>query len=110
MHLDSNLKSLHLSTAILKNSQNHLHDYFLGRYTDVVEVEAAARLEGMLNSALQLFWIKNNKPEKFRQIQHSVHFPSILSFLFHEKLFSGICSIGCHTFYGTIDKTNTTTG
>lgn len=98
VHLDNNLKIISPIYSYTKEFPESLTRLFLSRYSDVVEVEAAAPLEGMLNSALQLFWIKNNKPEKFRRIHHSVHFPQFLSFLFTKKLFSGICSIGCHTF------------
>ncbi|WBL43924.1 FGGY family carbohydrate kinase [Algoriphagus halophytocola] len=51
----------------------------------------------MLNSGLQLYFIKYAKPELFRKIKHSFHFPQFLSFLFTGEKVSDYTSIGCHT-------------
>lgn len=51
----------------------------------------------MLNSGLQLFFIKYTKPELFKKIKHSLHFPQYLSFLFTGEMVSDYTSIGCHT-------------
>ena len=52
---------------------------------------------GMLNSGLQLYWLKYAKPEIFRKIRWSLHFPQFLSFLFTGLPLSEYTSIGCHT-------------
>lgn len=51
----------------------------------------------MLNSGLQLYFIKYEKPDFFRKIKHSFHFPQYLSFLFTGEMVSDYTSIGCHT-------------
>ncbi|MFC5624261.1 FGGY-family carbohydrate kinase [Algoriphagus winogradskyi] len=51
----------------------------------------------MLNSGLQLYFIKHEKPEFFERIKHSFHFPQYLSFLFTGEMVSDYTSIGCHT-------------
>lgn len=51
----------------------------------------------MLNSGLQLYFIKYTKPELFQKIRHSFHFPQFLSFLFTGEKVSDYTSIGCHT-------------
>ncbi|WP_425638046.1 FGGY-family carbohydrate kinase [Algoriphagus yeomjeoni] len=51
----------------------------------------------MLNSGLQLYFIKYEKPDFFKRIKHSFHFPQYLSFLFTGEMVSDYTSIGCHT-------------
>ncbi|MFD2727680.1 FGGY-family carbohydrate kinase [Hyunsoonleella rubra] len=51
----------------------------------------------MLNSGLQLFWLKYEKPEVFKKIKYSLHLPQYLSFLFTGIPVSEYTSIGCHT-------------
>lgn len=51
----------------------------------------------MLNSGLQLYFIKYSKPDYFKKIAHSFHFPQYLSFLFTGEMVSDYTSIGCHT-------------
>ncbi len=52
---------------------------------------------GMLNSSLQLYWLKYQKPEIFKNISHSLHLPQYISYLFTGKMVSDYTSIGCHT-------------
>ncbi len=59
---------------------------------------------GMLNSGLQLYWLKYEKTEVFKNISHSLHLPQFISYLFTGKLVSDYTSIGCHT--GLWDFTN----
>ncbi len=51
----------------------------------------------MLNSGLQLYWIKKSKPEVFSKIKYSLHLPQYLSFIFTGIALSEYTSIGCHT-------------
>ncbi len=51
----------------------------------------------MLNSGMQLFWLKTTKPEIFNKIRYSLHFPQYLSFLFTGIPLAEFTSIGCHT-------------
>lgn len=59
--------------------------------------ETSSPALGMLNSGLQLYWLKYAKPEIFRKIHRSLHLPQYLSFLFTGKAVSEYTSIGCHT-------------
>ena len=52
---------------------------------------------GMLNSGLQLYWLKHSRPDLFKQIKWSLHFPQYLSYLFTGIPVSDPTSIGCHT-------------
>jgi L-fuculokinase len=52
---------------------------------------------GMLNSGLQLYWLKYAKPEQYARIQTSLHLPQYLSYLLTGEKFSDYTSVGCHT-------------
>ncbi|WP_405290951.1 FGGY-family carbohydrate kinase [Algibacter sp. Ld11] len=51
----------------------------------------------MLNSGLQLYWLKKAKPEVFKNIKYSLHLPQYLSHVFTGIALSEYTSIGCHT-------------
>jgi L-fuculokinase len=59
--------------------------------------QTASPVLGSLNSGLQLYRIKEEQPDHFREINYSLHLPQYLSFLFTGRVFSDITSIGCHT-------------
>lgn len=52
---------------------------------------------GMLNSGMQLYWLKTTKPEVFSRIKYSLHLPQFLSYVFTGIPISEYTSIGCHT-------------
>lgn len=52
---------------------------------------------GMLNSGMQLYWLKHTKPEVFVKIKYSLHLPQFLSYVFTGIPISEYTSIGCHT-------------
>ncbi len=52
---------------------------------------------GMLNSGFQALWLKEMKPEIFRQVKTILHFPQYLSHLLTGEVSSEHTSIGCHT-------------
>jgi sugar (pentulose or hexulose) kinase len=57
----------------------------------------ASPVLGNLNSGMQLYRLKYEKPELFKQIKYALHLPQYLSFVLTSKLHSDITSIGCHT-------------
>jgi len=60
-------------------------------------IETASPYLGMLNSGLQLFWLKETKPDVFAKVDCSLHLPQYFSYLFTGKRVSELTSIGCHT-------------
>ena len=52
---------------------------------------------GMLNSGMQLFWLKHHHPKRFENVKRSLHLPQYLSYLFSQQTVSDYTSIGCHT-------------
>ncbi|NBC05094.1 MAG: carbohydrate kinase [Bacteroidetes bacterium] len=60
-------------------------------------IQTASPPMGMLNSGLQIYWLKHQKPELFEEIETSLHLPNYLGYLFTSKKSSELTSIGCHT-------------
>ncbi|WP_242155545.1 FGGY-family carbohydrate kinase [Aestuariivivens sediminis] len=52
---------------------------------------------GMLNSGIQLYWLKQTKPEVFHRIKYALHLPQYLSYIFTGIPLTEYTSIGCHT-------------
>lgn len=59
--------------------------------------ETASPVLGNLNSGMQLYRLKHQKPELFDQIKYALHLPQYLSYLVSKKTYSDLTSIGCHT-------------
>lgn len=72
---------------------------FYEKYGDEIKIalETASPASGMLNSGLQLYWLKYAKPDIFKKIKWALHFPQYLSYLFTGMPVSEYSSIGCHT-------------
>ncbi|KUG09139.1 FGGY-family carbohydrate kinase [Solirubrum puertoriconensis] len=61
---------------------------------------------GMLNSGLQLYWLKYAKPQQYSRIRTSLHLPQYLSYLITGEAFSDYTSVGCHTGLWDFTKGN----
>jgi len=66
----------------------------------------ASPVLGHLNSGMQLYWLKHERPEIFKRLTYSLHLPEYISYLFSGKPVSGITSIGCHTNLWDFTKNN----
>ncbi len=65
---------------------------------------ASPALGVMLNSAIQLLWMKDKHPDILKKAKHILHFPQYLSFLLTRQATTEFTSIGCHTFMWDFDK------
>lgn len=52
---------------------------------------------GMLNSGMQLYWLKYRRPDVFKKIRYSLHLPQYLSYVFTGIPLSDYTSLGSHT-------------
>lgn len=52
---------------------------------------------GMLNSGMQMLWLKKTKPAVFARISTTLHLPQYLSWIFTGRKESEYTSLGCHT-------------
>lgn len=59
--------------------------------------QTASPVLGSLNSGLQLYRLKMQKPEIFSKVKYALHLPQYLSFLLTGNYCSDLTSIGCHT-------------
>jgi len=86
--------------------QNYLKPYpeaisqkFYEKYGGSGQLAAATASPalGSLNSGLQLFRLKHEKPQLFEKLKHALHLPQYLSSLITRQYYSDITCIGCHT-------------
>ena len=71
-----------------------------------LEQDTASPWLGMLNSGLQAYWLKHEKPTHFNKIRTLLHLPQYFSFLVTGKKICEKTSIGCHTMlwdFTTVD-------
>ncbi len=59
---------------------------------------------GMLNSGLQILWLKNSKPDLYKRVSHILHLPQYFSYLLSGRIVSEHTSIGCHTAMWDFDR------
>lgn len=59
---------------------------------------------GMLNSGLQILWLKGSKPDLYRRVHHILHLPNYFSYLLTGQYYSEHTSIGCHTAMWDFDS------
>lgn len=83
----------------LKSYPTTLQDAFHNKYGGQLQIcsETASPALGSLNSGLQLYRIKEQQPELYRQIRYALHLPQYISYLISGKFMTDITSIGCHT-------------
>lgn len=83
----------------LKSYPEELQKQFYNTYggEEAFSVQTASPVLGSLNSGMQLYRIKYEKPQLFKKIRYALHLPQYLSYLISGKPCSDITSIGCHT-------------
>ncbi|QNK63659.1 carbohydrate kinase [Pedobacter sp. PAMC26386] len=62
-----------------------------------ISAETASPVLGSLNSGMQLYRLKIEKPNLYNQIRYALHLPQYLSYLVSGVEYSDLTSIGCHT-------------
>lgn len=74
---------------------HELHQAYGGE--EAFSLSTASPVLGSLNSGLQLYRLKRQRPKLFEELKYALHLPQYLSFLLSGKLYSDKTSIGCHT-------------
>ena len=64
----------------------------------------ASPVLGSLNSGMQLYRLKYERPDFFNRVKFALHLPQYLSYLISGKFYSDITSIGCHTNLWNFEK------
>lgn len=99
VHLDENGEVLTPLYNYTKEIDKDLVADFYKKYDSELELTrtCGSSKSGMLNSGIQLYWLKHTKPEIFKKIKYSLHLPQYLSYIFTGIPLSEYTSIGCHT-------------
>ncbi|HEX5151115.1 MAG TPA: FGGY family carbohydrate kinase [Parafilimonas sp.] len=99
VHIDDNGKPLTPLYNYLKPFPENLKDQFYKTYggESAVAKQTASPVLGNLNSGLQLYRLKYEKPDMYAQIKYSLHLPQYVSFIISATAASDLTSIGCHT-------------
>lgn len=99
VHVDKNGKPLTPLYNYLKPFPEKILQSFYKKYGNelIIAKETASPPLGMLNSGMQLYWLKYAHPNIYKKIRWSLHFPQYLSYLLTGIPLSDFTSIGCHT-------------
>jgi len=99
VYLDENGNPLAPLYNYLKAYPEELKEQFYNTYGGKEEFSnrTASPVLGSLNSGMQLYRIKYEKPELFKRIKYALHLPQYLSYLISGETYSDLTSIGCHT-------------
>jgi sugar (pentulose or hexulose) kinase len=99
VYIDAEGKPLTPLYNYLKTYPEELKAQFYAGYggEEVFSNLTASPVLGSLNSGMQLYRLKYEKPELFSQIKYALHLPQYLSYLISGEAYSDITSIGCHT-------------
>lgn len=99
VHLDAEGQPVTPLYNYLKPFPEALLEAFYDQYGPRLRwaAETASPVLGMLNSGLQLYWLKHTRPEVFSRITQTLHFPQYCAYLFSGQSISEYTSIGCHT-------------
>jgi sugar (pentulose or hexulose) kinase len=106
VHLDKNDKPLTPVYNYLKPYPPELSKKFYQEYggATAFSLITASPVLGSLNSGMQLYRLKNLRPDIFPQIKYSLHLPQYIAFLLSNQYYSDITSIGCHTNLWNFDQ------
>ena len=99
VYIDENGNPLTPLYNYLKNYPDSLRKQFYDNYGGEQSFahQTASPVLGSLNSGMQLYRIKYERPELFQKIKYALHLPQYLSYLISGVPCSDITSIGCHT-------------
>jgi sugar (pentulose or hexulose) kinase len=99
VHLDVDGKPITPLYNYLKKFPEETEAQFYAHHGNAIDIatETASPVLGMLNSGLQLYWLKYKHPILFNKVNTSLHLPQYCSWLFTGVKTSEFTSIGCHT-------------
>jgi sugar (pentulose or hexulose) kinase len=99
VYVDKSGKPLCPLYNYLKPFPEALKNQFYGSFggEDEFSKLTASPVLGNLNSGMQVYRIKYQKPELFSKIKYALHLPQYLSSIISGDYYSDLTSIGCHT-------------
>ena len=99
VHLDKEGEVLTPLYNYLKPYPEELTKQFYRAYggEQMLSLQTASPVLGSLNSGLQLYRLKKERPNLFTLVHNSLHLPQFITWLITGHTWSDITSIGCHT-------------
>jgi L-fuculokinase len=99
VHLDDYYEPVTPLYNYLKPFPEQLQKDFYEKYggESKVALETASPVLGSLNSGMQLYRLKYEKPELFSRIKYSLHLPQYISYIVSSRVGTDITSVGSHT-------------
>lgn len=99
VHLDAENKPVTPLYSYLKPLPESLLNQFYSTHGDPTRIalQTGSPAMGMLNSGMQLYWLKYTKPEVYKKIVTSLHLPQYILYLLTGRKASDYTSLGCHT-------------
>ncbi|PWJ57240.1 sugar (pentulose or hexulose) kinase [Dyadobacter jejuensis] len=99
VHLDENNQVITPLYSYLKPYPPALLNQFYSAHGDPTRIalQTGSPAMGMLNSGMQLYWIKYTKPEIYKNIVTTLHLPQYILYLLTNRKVSDYTSMGCHT-------------
>jgi len=90
----------------LKPYPEKLKKQFYNTYggESLIAKQTASPVLGSLNSGLQFYRLKHEKPDIYQQVKYALHLPQYLSFIVSSRTASDITSVGCHTHLWDFQK------
>ncbi len=106
VHLNNYYKPFIPLYNYLKPYPEKLEKQFYDNYggKSLVAKQTASPVLGSLNSGMQLYRLKYEKPDVYKQIKFSLHLPQYLSYIISKRAASDITSVGCHTMLWDFQK------
>jgi len=106
VYIDENGKPLTPLYNYLKPYPTELSSALYARYGGEEKFckQTASPALGSLNSGLQLYRLKQQQPNVYKQVRYALHLPQYLSSLLTGEYYSDITSIGCHTAMWNFNK------
>lgn len=106
VYVDENGVPLTALQNYLKSYPQDLKKEFYQKYggEEIFAAQTASPILDSLNSGMQLYRLKREKPALFTQIKYALHLPQYLSFLISGRPFSEKTSLGCHTNFWDFEK------
>lgn len=83
----------------LKSYPEPLAEQFYAAYgsKEAFSIQTSSPAMGMLNTGLQLYWLKHHRPQALELTSRTLHLPQYFTYLLHGKMYSEMTSLGCHT-------------
>lgn len=99
VYVDQNGQALAPLYNYLKEYPEALKKQFYDTYggEEDFSVRTSSPVLGSLNSGMQLYRMKYEKPELFKKMKYALHLPQYMSSIITGKMYSDMTSIGCHT-------------